>query len=717
MVKLKKLAFRTGLLTLLFSLPFCLSAQQSNPKLSERIQNLLSSSQSQEAVAAFVYFKDKGDHIDEKLTVAKNALTPAALQRRITNRGEENVVDISDIPVNPVYLNAVKSEVSKIRHQLKGLNAVSVEATPVALEFISTLDFVKKVTLVKKIRRTPDPVVTPSQLKSDQQSMLLQPEGMLTLDYGGSYTQNNQINVPAVHDLGYDGTGVVIAIFDSGFNRLTHEAFNQMDIADTWDFVNGDADVGDGSDMGTGSHGTNTLSTVGGYAPGDLIGPAYGATYYLAKTENTESELHVEEDNWCAAAEWADTNGAQIITSSLGYTVFDTGTDYTWQDMDGDTTIVTQCADLAATKGIVVINSAGNNGYHSTNNTLGAPSDGHFVIAAGAVTSSGSRSSFSSVGLSADGRIKPDVMAMGSGVRVASATSNTGYSSVNGTSFSCPLTAGVAALVIESNPSLTAAQVRDILRNTADNAASPNRLYGYGILNALAAVEEATANILNASFTFTTNLLEVTFSDTSSAPTGESITGWSWNFGDGTASSVQNPVHTFSTAGNYSVTLTVTDSAGSTDSITNSVTVTDALDYCTSRGNNNFYEWIARVDVGAFSNSSGAAGYSDFTSMLINLALGNSYATTLFPGFGSSGYTEYWKVWIDFNKNGSFVDPGEEVFSGSGRSAVTGNITIPTGVSTGDTRMRVSMKYGGTPTPCEIFTYGEVEDYTVRIGN
>ncbi len=717
MVNFKTLGVRFGLLAVLFCLPVGLSAQGNNPKLSAKIQSLLSSTESRQPVAAFVYFKDKGDNIGAKLTAAKNALSPAALQRRIINRGEANVVDVSDIPINPAYLDAVTSEVIRVRHQLKGLNAVSVESTPEALEIIANFDFVKKVNLVNKIKRTPDPVVTPGQLKSDQQSMLLQPESTLALDYGGSYTQNNQISVPAVHNLGYNGTGVVIAIFDSGFNRLTHEAFNSMNIADTWDFVNGDADVGDGSDMGTGSHGTNTLSTVGGYAPGDLIGPAYGATYYLAKTENNESELHVEEDNWCAAAEWADTNGAQIITSSLGYTDFDTGTDYTWQDMDGDTTVVTQCADLAATKGIVVINSAGNNGYHSSNNTLGAPSDGHFVIAAGAVTSSGSRSSFSSVGLSADGRIKPDVMAMGSSVRVASANSDTGYSSVNGTSFSCPLTAGVAALVIESNPSLTATQVRDILRNTADNASSPNRQYGYGILNALAAVEAATANTLNASFTHTSNLLEATFTDTSSAPTGESITGWLWNFGDGNTSTTQNPVHTYAAAGNYTVTLTVTDSASNTDSATNTVTVTDSLNYCTSQGNNVNYEWVDRVDVGTFSNSSGAAGYTDFTSMVINMTIGNSYSTTLSPGFASFSYTEYWKVWIDFNRDGDFVDAGEEVFSNSGRSDVSGNIVIPAGVSPGNSRMRVSMKYNGAPTPCETFSYGEVEDYTVSIGN
>ncbi len=213
-----------------------------------------------------------------------------------------------------------------------------------------------------------------------------------------------------------------------------------MEIAGTWDFVNDDNDVGDGTDMGTGAHGTNTLSILGGYSPGKLIGPAFGAIYYLAKTENIESELHVEEDNWCAAADWADANGAQIIISCLGYRYFDSGTDYGPADMDGDTTVITVCADLAAENGIVVINSVGNNGTKAGQTTLIAPADGHFVLAVGAVAASGGRSYFSSVGPSSDGRIKPDVMAMGFAVLAASNNSDTDYSDVDGTSFFCPLT-------------------------------------------------------------------------------------------------------------------------------------------------------------------------------------------------------------------------------------------------------------------------------------
>jgi serine protease AprX len=715
-LKNKKKYFVFGILSALVFLSSNAMAKEAPKILSEKLQSFLSSDKAQENVSAFIYFKDKGKNTDEKLLAAKNALSPRALQRRIINRGADNVVDFTDIPINSDYLEMVKTKVSKIRHQLKHLNAVSVEATPNVLAEIAKIEFVKKITLVKSVKRKPGPVAPPQQLNENQATPLVQPEIVTALDYGSSFTQNNQINVPAVHDLGYNGGGVIVAIFDAGFNRLSHETFDQMDIAGTWDFVNGDSDVGDGG-MGSGSHGTNTLSTIGGYSPGDLIGPAYGATYYLAKTENTESELHVEEDNWCAAAQWAETNGAQIITSSLGYNDFDSGGDYSPSDMDGDTAVITICADLAAEKGIVVINSAGNSGS-SSQNTLGAPSDGHFVLAVGAVTSSGSRSSFSSVGLSADGRIKPDVMAMGSSVRVASSSSNTGYTYSSGTSFSCPLTAGVAALLLQSNQNLTAAQVRNFLRTTADNASSPDRFYGYGIINALAAVDAAVSLELTASFTYLADALAVTFTDSSTTPAG-AITDWAWNFGDGNTSSLQSPTHSYSAPDTYDVSLTVNDSDGETDTVSQQVAVADtpSSEYCDSQGNNNDYEWVSQVDVGTFSNSSNASGYSDFTSMIINLSAGQSYATTLSPGFTSGSYREYWKVGIDFNKDGDFSDSGEDVLSGNSLSNLGGTITIPASADAGSTRMRVSMQYNSSPPNCGSFTYGEVEDYTVNISN
>jgi len=574
--KFKK--FQALILLVFLSLAFTASAQESNKKLSNKLSNRLSILEAQETVAVFIYFKDKGSNIQGKLASVRSELSTRSIQRRQVNRGLDKLVSINDIPVNEFYLNRIKAEAAKVRHRLKGLNAVSIEATPSAITKISEFEFVSKIDLVNKLKREPE---LESQIKlSKAKSILKNTQQTINnaqaLDYGDSLIQNEQIGIPAVHDLGYTGTGVVIAVFDSGFNRLTHEVFSQMNIAGVWDFVNDDADVGDQADMGIGSHGTNTLSTIGGYSSGNLIGPAFGATYYLAKTENTESELHVEEDNWCAAAEWADTNGADIITSSLGYTIFDTGGNYTASDLDGNTTIVTLCAELAAANGIVVINSAGNSGSGVT--TIGAPSDGQSVLAVGAVTANGFRSSFSSVGPSADGRIKPDVMAMGSSVRVAGARSDSAYEYYNGTSFSCPLTAGVAALVLEANNSLTAAQVRDILRDSADQNATPDNQYGYGIIDALAAVQaavEATNGIFapKASFAVISNEpVKANFTNTSTDSDG-TIISYAWDLGDGNSSTDENVNHTYATGGTYSVSLMVTDSDGQIDMVTRLVVV------------------------------------------------------------------------------------------------------------------------------------------------
>jgi subtilisin family serine protease len=284
----------------------------------------------------------------------------------------------------------------------------------------------------------------------------------------------------------------VVAVFDTGFDSLSHEAFSAMQIVAAHDFVNGDDDVGNGADLGEGSHGTATLSVVGGYKPGQLIGPAFGAAFILAKTENTDSETPLEEDNWAAAAEWAEALGADVISSSLGYLEFDAPfPSYTWMDMNGATAISTRAAELAIDRGVVVVNSAGTSGFNPAHNTLGAPADGPRVLSIGAVTSGGARASFSSVGPTADGRIKPDVDAQGVSVKAARTLTVSQYSLVSGTSFSCPLTAGAVALLLQADPRLTPEQVGAILRGTGSQFAAPDNLLGWGIVNAEAAVRRA----------------------------------------------------------------------------------------------------------------------------------------------------------------------------------------------------------------------------------
>jgi subtilisin family serine protease len=388
--------------------------------------------------------------------------------------------------------------VLRVKQRSKWFNAASVVATKAQIAQIETLPFVSKLDLVYRARGN----------RGLEQEMPAtdapgEPGGgnqIYDLNYGLSLNQNQQINVPAVHNTGNYAQGVVLGVFDNGFRLLAHQAFDTLRprIIAAYDFVSHDPDPapypGDPSNFG--AHGVNTLSTAAGYRDGQLIGPAWGATIILARTENDSSETPIEEDNWAAAIEWADSIGVDVTSTSLGYLDYDPPyTSWTWQDMNGNTTLITRAADWAVSRGIVVVNSAGNSGYNPSRNTLGAPADGDSVIAAGAVQSNGTIASFSSCGptTSIPPRIKPDVCAQGSGVRVASASNPSNYGSAQGTSFSCPLTAGVAALIVKARPSATPMQIVNAMRSTASRASNPDNQYGWGIVNAMAAINTLPA--------------------------------------------------------------------------------------------------------------------------------------------------------------------------------------------------------------------------------
>ncbi len=467
----------------------CLAAAfaQEGPinKISAALQSQMSNAPADEQLLVWVYFTDKGQNTDAYFSNPLSVVSEKSLKRRQKVNAQ---LTIKDIPVNPAYLEQVKEKGLKIKWPSKWLNAVSGTITKSQLEELEALPVVKKLDIVNKLKEGYQPETDKNAVR-EVLSKITQPAGINSFDYGDSYAELQQINVPAVHDMGCTGQGITICVMDAGFNRLSHVAFDSMNIIAAWDFVNNDPNVGDQADSGSGTHGTMTLSTIGGYDPGHLIGPAFNASYILAKTENTDSETPLEEDNWIAAMEWADSIGVDVTSTSLSYTDFDPPwPSYTWEDMDGNTTIITNGADYAAHLGIVVVNSAGNYGDNTSHNTLGAPADGDSVIAAGAVGYSGSRASFSSVGPTVDGRVKPDIMALGSGNVVASPYSDNTYTSASGTSFSCPLSAGVAALILCANPTLTPMQVRDAMRETASQSNSPDNLMGWGILNALDAV-------------------------------------------------------------------------------------------------------------------------------------------------------------------------------------------------------------------------------------
>jgi PKD repeat protein len=219
---------------------------------------------------------------------------------------------------------------------------------------------------------------------------------------------------------------------------------------------------------------------------------------------------------------------------------------------------------------------------------------------------------------------------------------------------------------------------------------------------------------LNADFTYTTDLLTVAFTDTSTCD-GCTIDSWSWDFGDGEVSSEADPVHTYASDGAYTVTLTVTNDKAETDSETKKVNVGEVLEYCESSGDSQNYEWIGEVSVGDFSNPSGASGYSDFTSEVILAGKDVAYAVTLTPGYAGSSYGEYWRVWADLNRDGDFEDGDEKLFEGNASGAVDGTVTVPATALSGDTRLRVTMRYNAYADPCGSFQYGEVEDYTLRV--
>ncbi len=459
-------------------------AAQYPGKISPAFQLRLDNAPADEPIRVWIRFADKGGA--RSLADAERDLTPRARARRERNRVG---IDVHDLPVAAGYIATIRGDGVRVRHASRWLNAISVEATPRQIERIAPRSFVRRVEPVRAFR---EPV---RDVTGEPRATSPAPHGStaFALDYGPSLAQNAQIHVPELHDQGLSGDGVLVAMLDAGFNNLSHDALVGLDILATWDFVNGDAIVSDQvGQAGSGNHGTYTLSAIGGFEPGDLIGPAYGATYILAKTENSAWERHIEEDDWIAGAEWADSIGADIISSSLGYaTGFTNGEpSYSWSDMDGNTTIVALGADIAASRGILVVNSAGNLGWVSLPaNTLVSPSDGDSVLAVGAVDASGVRASFSSVGPTSDGQLKPDVMACGVNVIAASPFGNV-YTTGTGTSLSCPLVAGVAALLLELRPSATAMDIMDALRQTASRANTPDREYGYGIVNAAAAANE-----------------------------------------------------------------------------------------------------------------------------------------------------------------------------------------------------------------------------------
>lgn len=477
-----------------FCLVFFIQAQTPGQvsKISSGLQKSLGPAfKNGETQAVWVYLRDKDESnpvtLKRSLTDTMRNLKAHCLWRRAKVRARTKLVDFEDLPLSALYTEQVKAIATRVRAVSRWLNAISVEATPEQVLELAALDCVTALDIVKSFKR--DGGTPEAPLASETATA---PPNPL---YGNSYSQLNQIQVPLLHEQGLSGHGVLVCLLDVGF-RKSHEIFRLAHLVAEWDFVNGDGDVSqnlsDSNDYSD-DHGTATWSLLGGFKIGELIGPAFGADFILGKTETSNFERPIEEDWWEAGIEWAESLGAEVVSSSLGYTDW-----YEFKDMDGKTAVTTRAANRATSLGVVVVNAAGNERGNAWGHII-APADGFDVIAAGAVDSSGKIASFSSPGPTYDGRIKPEVCALGVSDWLAANRRDQSdyYTRGSGTSFATPLVAGVVALLLEAHRDWTPKQVRAALMNTASNAASPNNNYGWGIVNAAAAANASPAGVSN----------------------------------------------------------------------------------------------------------------------------------------------------------------------------------------------------------------------------
>jgi hypothetical protein len=429
----------------------------------------------EDSLVVWILFRDKGLFTPAELDRARQTyeagLPDRTIRRLQKARGPAPLVGYEDLPVCQGYRDFLIKKGIELRATTRWFNGVSARVPVKRLAEIAGLPFVRDVVPVsRRIPRLPDALPGP---------VLPGPE----LEYGPSYDQLAQIRVPEVHGRDITGEGVVVGMLDTGFDR-SHQALQGVSVLAEWDFIHDDANTANepGDDPWQDWHGTITLSVLGGYYPGQLIGVAYGAEYLLAKTEEVTFEEPIEEDWWVEGIEWLDSLGADVVSSSLGYRDW-----YTYEWMNGDSCVTTRAADIAASHGIVVCDAMGNHGNEP--GSIIAPADADSIVAVGAVDRWGSLAEFSSVGPTYDGRIKPEVVAQGVDDYAADPNNPSGYLYVNGTSLSTPLIAGCAALILEANPTWTGQEVRDALRFTASQSSTPDNFLGWGIANALAAVD------------------------------------------------------------------------------------------------------------------------------------------------------------------------------------------------------------------------------------
>ena len=421
-----------------------------------------------------VFFKDK-EGIPYTTDKPIEFLSQKAVDRRL-----EQGIDITsqDLPVRVTYVQGVEDAGAEAFFTTRWLNGVLIHCDPTVLSAVESLPYVDRIEFVSPSPKSPS---------GGRRSFNLRRKNNQT----GAETENQlqMIGIDKMHEANYKGKGITIAILDSGFPGVHNSPAFQDIFSEgrfienvSYDFVHHSSDV-----FQYDGHGTEVLSVIAAEIPDAFTGGAYEASFQLFITEDVPTEYRIEEYNWLFAAEKADSAGADIIHSSLGYYDFDDATmNYTQAQMDGKTTIVSRAAQWAADRGILVVTSAGNEGAIPSWRIITAPADAEDVLAIGAVNSTLMKTNSSSIGPSADNRIKPDLAALGAGVKVVKA--NGQISTSSGTSLAAPLVTSLAAGIMQRYPDLTNKEVIALLRQTSSQSSNPDNLLGYGIPNFQAVV-------------------------------------------------------------------------------------------------------------------------------------------------------------------------------------------------------------------------------------
>ncbi len=422
--------------------------------------------QQQDSLKYRISLKDKAKTCFS-LNKPEQFLSAKAIARR---ERQHLLIDSTDLPVCKKYIEAIKAEGVKIAAVGKWDNFVTVSCNDsMLINRINALPFVRSTERVWKKPNSKKPQMSTSR---DSVTNRLVRD---SLYYGQAYRQIQISNGEKLHKAGFKGKGMVIAIIDAGFHNADRiKAMQNIKIEGTKDFVNSASDI-----FAESSHGMKVLSCMGMNDPYVMVGTAPEASYWLLRSEDEYSEQLVEQDYWAEALEFADSVGVDVVNSSLGYYAFDDKSkNYTYRDLDGHYALISREASKAADKGMVLVCSAGNAGRGSWKK-ITVPGDADDVITVGAVAVNGVLAPFSSVGNTADHRIKPDVVAVG--LKATVMDTNGGVARANGTSFASPITCGMVACLWQACPQLTAKELIELVHRSGDRVDFPDNIYGYGI--------------------------------------------------------------------------------------------------------------------------------------------------------------------------------------------------------------------------------------------